>query len=89
MLDGLPELIPGDEQSDDQIVHTFRFGKANRAAYETFDPRSQIAVFACDFLRIGFAHRVLRGINVPLVRAPTVRGIPGDATRLQQGLKAQ
>ena len=38
MLDCDPKLGAIDEETNDQIVHRRRFGKANRAAHETLDP---------------------------------------------------
>jgi hypothetical protein len=42
MSEGSPKLIAIDEETDHQIVHGCRFGKANRAAYEPLDPSPQI-----------------------------------------------
>jgi hypothetical protein len=50
MLDGSPELISVHEQSNDQIVHTLRLRKADRAAHQPLDPRPQVDVLALDSL---------------------------------------
>jgi hypothetical protein len=42
MLECDPKLVAIDEETNDQIVHRRRFGKANRAAHETLDPGPQI-----------------------------------------------
>src|SRR5438105_7443758 len=73
VLDGYPKLIAIDEEPDYEIVHSRRLGKADRATYEPFNPRPQIDVFAFDFLCIGLAHFVLRGVNMALVGAPPIR----------------
>ena len=67
MSDGSSKLIATDEETKHQIMHLCRFGKANRATYETFDPSAQIDVLAFDLLRMGFANRVLLGIEMVLV----------------------
>jgi hypothetical protein len=38
MSDGSPKLIASDEQPNHQGVHAFRLGKADRPAYQPFDP---------------------------------------------------
>ena len=55
VLDCYPKLVAIDEQPDHQVVHGRRFGKANRATHETFDPCPQIDVFAFDFLHVFLA----------------------------------
>ena len=35
---GNPKLVPVDEEPDDQIVHTFRLGKTDRATHSPLDP---------------------------------------------------
>ena len=77
MLDGPPELIPVDEQSDDQVVHAFRFGKANRATNQTLDPRPQIDMLAFDFLHVRFIDLMLLRLDMPLVGTPAV-GVIGS-----------
>src|SRR5262249_39581176 len=67
VLDGYPKLVAIDEEPDHEIVHRRRLGKADRATDEPFNPRPQIDVFAFDFLCIGLAHFVLRGVKMALV----------------------
>ena len=50
MSDEEPKLRAIVEEANDQIVHRCRFGKANGATYEPFNPGLQIDVFALDFL---------------------------------------
>ena len=50
LSDGSPKFIPIDEQPDHQIVHAFRFGKAQRATHQPLDPGPEIDVLALDFL---------------------------------------
>jgi hypothetical protein len=53
-------------------VHRCRFGKTNRATHQTLDPGAHIDVLAFDLLRMGFANRVLRGIDMALVGSPSM-----------------
>src|SRR5215211_3521726 len=57
MSDGSPKLIASDEQPNYQGVHAFRLGKADRPAYQPFDPGPQIDVLAFDLLRMCCADR--------------------------------
>ena len=84
MSDGSSKLIAIDEETKHQIMHPCRFGKANRATYETFDPSAQIDVLAFDLLRMGFANRVLRGIDMALVGSPAIGRDAGDVKRRQE-----
>ena len=72
MLDCYPKLIAIDEEPDDEIVHGRRLGKADRATDEPFNPGPQVDVLAFDLLRLGFANRVLLGIDVSLVGPPPI-----------------
>jgi hypothetical protein len=65
-----PKLIAIDEETDHEIVHGRRFGKADRAPHETFDPRPEVNVFACDLLRVLFADHVLCRVDMALVSTP-------------------
>jgi hypothetical protein len=89
LLDDSPELIPVDEQSDDQIVHTLRLRKADGPAHQPLDPRPQIDVLALNSLHVCLPNDVLLSIHMALVGPPAVGIIPGDAKRLQQRLQAQ
>ena len=42
-------------------------------------------MLAFDLLRMGFAHRVLRGIAIALVGTPAIGVKAGDAKRFEQG----
>src|SRR5712691_10348807 len=68
MSDEEPKLIAIDEETNDQIVHRRRFGKANRATHEPLDPGPQIDVFALDFLRLLLANVMLLRVDMPLGR---------------------
>ena len=83
------KLIAINEETDDQIVHRRRFGKANRAAHEPLDPCPQIDVFAFDLLGILLAHLVLLWVDIPLLRPPPIRVKLRDTKRLQQRLQLQ
>jgi len=41
----LSEFVSIDEQSNDEIMHTFRLGEAQRAAHQPLDPGPQIAMW--------------------------------------------
>jgi hypothetical protein len=41
ILHNKPELVPIDEQADDNVVHSFKFREANGFAREPFNPCSQ------------------------------------------------
>ena len=86
MLDGYSKLIAIDEEADHQIVHRRRFGKANRATHEPLDPGPQIDVFTLDSLRVLLANVMLRWVDIPLVRPPSIGVKPRDTKRLQQSL---
>ena len=89
MLDYHPKLVAIDEEANHQIVHGRRFGKANRAAHEPFNPCPQIDVFTLDFLRIGLAHFVLLGVDMALVGAPPIGVEAVDPKRLEQRFELQ
>ena len=89
MSDTSPKFVPIDEEAKHQIMHHCRFGKANGATDETFDPGPEIDVLAFNFLRLLFADFVLRGVDMPFVGAPPIGVIPCDAKRLQQRLQLQ
>jgi len=89
VLEGYPKLRAIDEEANHQIVHRCRFGKANGAQYKPFDPGPQVDVFALDFLRVLLAHVMLRWVDVPLVRAPSIRIKAGNTKRFQQSLELQ
>ena len=83
------KLIAIHEETDDQIVHRRRFGKANRAAHEPLDPCPQIEVLAFDHLGILLAHLVLLWVDIPRIRPPPLRRKAADPTGLQQRLQLQ
>jgi hypothetical protein len=49
VLEGHPKFIAIDEEANHEIVHRYRFGKANRATHKTLDPGPQVDVFTLDF----------------------------------------
>jgi hypothetical protein len=67
MLECAPKLAAIDEEANDQIVQRRCFGKANRAAHETFAPGPHIDVFALDFLCMLLANLMLLWVDMPLV----------------------
>ena len=89
MSEESPKLIAIDEETDHQIVHGCRLGKANRATYEPLDPSPQIEVFALDGLRMLFTDDVLLRNDMPLVRPPTIGVKARDPKRLEQLFELQ
>ena len=85
--DASPTRIAVDEETDHQSMHGRRFGEANRAAHETFNPGPQIDVFALDGLHVLFANGVLHRSKMALVGPPSIRVKPRDAKRLQETLE--
>jgi hypothetical protein len=83
MSDGSSKLIAIDEEANHQIMHRRGFGKTNCTAYETFDPRPQVDVFALDFLRMLLANMMLLGDDMPLVSSPPSGVKPRNAKWLQ------
>ena len=72
MSDEEPKLIASDEEANHQIVHGDRFGKANGATHQPFDPGPQVDVLAFDFLRIRLSNVMLLCLHMPLVGSPAV-----------------
>jgi hypothetical protein len=89
MLDCYPKLIAIDEEADHQIVHSCRLGKAQRAAYEPFNPGPQVDVLAFDRLRVLLADGMLLGVEMPLVGAPAISEKARDTERFQQLFELQ
>ena len=87
--DGSSKFMPIDEEPNQQIVHAFRLGKAQRATNQPLDPDPEIDVLALDFLRVLLAHLMLLGIDVPLVGSPAVRVKLCDAKWLQELLQLE
>src|SRR6266446_4299099 len=87
VLECAPKLVAIDEEADHQIVHRRCFGKTNRPAYKTFDPSPQVDVFTLDSLRVLLTHVMLRWVDIPLVRPPSIGVKPRDPKRLQQALE--
>jgi hypothetical protein len=87
MSDEEPKCIAIDEKTDHEIVHRRRLRQANRATHEPLDPRPQIAVFTLDSLRVLLANVMLRWIDMPFVRSPSVGVKSRDAKGLQQVLE--
>ena len=68
MSERSPKFVAIDEETDHEIVHGCRFGKANRAAYEPLDPSPQINVLALDGLHVLFTDDVQLRDDMPLIR---------------------
>src|SRR5262245_46246155 len=83
------KLVAIDEEPNHQIVHGRRFRKANRATHQTFDAGPEVNVFAFDLLRVLFANRMLRRIEMPLVGPPPIRVKPCDPKGCQQVLELE
>ena len=89
LSDGSSKLIAIDEETNHQIMHGRRFGKANRATHETLDPGPQIDMFALDFLRVLLAHMMLLWIDVSFVSPPSIGVKSCDTKWLAYGLSRQ
>ena len=90
MSDGHPKLIPIDKETNHQVVHVFRLGKADSTAYQSLDPRAQVDVLALDLLGVFLPSYVFLCLYMPLHavrRHPAVREILRDAKGLQQCLQ--
>ena len=83
MSEESPNLIAIEEETDHQIMHGGRCGKANRATYEPLDPSPQIDVFALDGLRVPFAHCTFLRVDLPPIGTPAIGVKPHEAKRLQ------
>jgi hypothetical protein len=70
-------------------VHRCCCGETNRATHETLNPGAQIDVLAFDLLRIRFANRVLRGIDMALVGSPAISREVGDVKRRSEFLQLE
>ena len=82
VLEQPPKFVTVDEQSNHQIMHPLRLGKADRTAHQALDSRPEPDMFALNLLGIIFAHHVLLCIEMSLVRAPAIGVITRDAKRL-------
>ena len=80
--DASPKFVAINEEGKHQIVHGRCFGETNRPAHQPLDSRPQIDVLAFDLLRMGFANRVLLGIEMALVGTPPIRVKSGDTKRV-------
>ncbi len=89
MSEESPKLIAIDEETNHQIVHGCRLGKANRATYEPLDPSPEIDVFALDGLRVLFTDDVLLRNEMALVCPPTIGVKARDTKRLKQLFEPQ
>ncbi len=87
--EGLPKFIAIDEETNHEIVHGYRFGKANRATYEPLDPGPQIIVFALTGLRVLCPDDVLLRNDMPLIRPPTISVKARETKRLEQFFELQ
>jgi hypothetical protein len=79
--DGDPKCIAIDEEAQHQIVQRCCCGETNRATHETLDPGAQLEVLAFDLLRMRFANRGLRGINMALGGSPPIGLEAADVKR--------
>ena len=87
MSDEEPKSIAIDEKTDHEIVHRRRLRQANRATHEPLDPSPQIDGFTLDSLRVLLANVMLRWVDMPFVRSPSVGVKSRDAKGLQQVLE--
>ena len=88
-LDPQAECIPIDEQSEDNVRHLDRPGKADRLAHQAFDPGAQRQGLPLALLRVALARLGLIRLAMTPVSAPTVRLIPCEAKRFSHGFAPQ
>ena len=84
-----PKLIAIHKQSDDDVMHLDRSGKADRLACETLEPGPQCQMLPLDFLRVPLARSMLVGVEMTRGRAPIIRIIAHDAQGLEQPFELQ
>src|SRR2546422_829897 len=70
-------------------MHHYRFGKTDRATHQALDPGAHIDVRAFDLLRLGFADRVLRGIEMALVGSPSIGVEAANVKRCEELLQLE
>ena len=89
MSDRHSKLIPVNEEANHQIVHGRRFGKADRAPHEPLDSGPQLDVFTLNSRRVLLANLMLRWVNMPCIRSPSVGVKARDPTGLQEVLQCK
>src|SRR5215510_6204643 len=82
--EGKAKFIVMDAQPKHQGVPLFRLRKANCPTHSPLHPGPQMHVLALAFLRVLLPHVGLRGLDMPLVGAPSVRVKLRDAQGCQQ-----
>ena len=68
-------------------MHRGRFGKADRAPHEPLDSGPQIDVFTLNSLRVLLANLMLRWVDMPFIRSPSVGVKSRDPKGLQEVLQ--
>ena len=81
------KLIAIDKQTNDNVVHLGRLGKADRFAREPLDTRAQRQMFPFNLLRVAFARYMSFGGQMPGVRPPVIGEEACDPKGLQQGVE--
>jgi len=77
------KLIAIDKQTNDNVVHCGRRGKADRFAREPLDTRAQRQMFPFNLLRVVFARYMSVGDQMPGVRPPVIGEEACDPKGLQ------
>jgi hypothetical protein len=72
MSHGHPEFVAVHKETNDDIMHLKRLGKADRLAGQALDPGTSRQGFAFYLLRIALAGYVLIHIDMARVRTPIV-----------------
>jgi hypothetical protein len=86
---GLSAFVAIDAESNHEIMHALRLGEAPRAAHESLDPGPPLDVCALAVLGVLLPYVMLRGVAMPLVGSPPVRGELCDAKGLPQRWQPQ
>ena len=76
------KLIAIDEEANHQIMHRGCFGKADRATHEPLDAGRRLMCLL-NSLRVLLAHLMLRWVDMPFIRSPSV-GIKARNTKWLQ-----
>ena len=81
------KLIAIDKQTNDNVVHLSRPGKADRFAREPLDSRTQRQMFPFNPVCIAFASDMRFRNQMPGVCSPMIGKEAGDPKGLQQGFE--
>jgi hypothetical protein len=81
VFDGSSKLLAIAEETNHQIMHRRRCGKAHRATHQTLDPDPQMNVLALDFLRMLLVNLMLLWVDMLRVSPPSIGVTPSTPAR--------